>query len=98
MLADIVRGLGLPAVVVSGSGLGAINAAVLTVGYMRAHGMKPRAVIMNDWVPGGIIEEDNRMMIEELTGLPVAATVVRGADDIGIGAAELLELYGGDIR
>ena len=98
MLADIVRGLGLPAVVVSGSGLGAINAAVLTVGYMRAHGMEPRAVIMNGWVPGGIIEEDNRMMIEELTGLPVAAAVERGADDIGIGAAELLKLYGGEIR
>ena len=98
MLADIVRELGLPAVVVSGSGLGAINAAVLTVGYMREHGMEPRAVIMNDWVPGGIIEEDNRMMIEELIGLPVAATVERGTDDIGIGAAELLKLYGGEIR
>ena len=95
MLEDIVRETGLPSVVVSGSGLGAINAAVLTVSYMRARGLEPRAVIMNNWTAGGIIEEDNRMMIEELAGVPVVATVARGADDIGIGAAELRKLYGG---
>ena len=50
---------------------------------------------MNNWTAGGIIEEDNRMMIEELAGVPVVATVARGADDIGIEAAELRKLYGG---
>ncbi|MDO4559887.1 MAG: dethiobiotin synthase [bacterium] len=94
MLADIVTELGLPAVVVSGSGLGAINAAVLTVSYLRARGIEPRAVIMNNWVAGGVIEEDNRKMIEALAEVPVAALVARGAEDIGVGASALLKLYG----
>ncbi len=94
MLADIVTELGLPAVVVSDSGLGAINAAVLTVSYLRARGIEPRAVIMNNWAAGGVIEEDNRKMIETLAEVPVAALVARGAKDIGIGASALLKLYG----
>lgn len=94
MLADIVAELGLPAVVVSDSGLGAINAAVLTVSYLRARGIEPRAVIMNNWAAGGVIEEDNRKMIEALAEVPVAALVARGAEDIGVGASALLKLYG----
>jgi len=70
LLEDVIAELGLDTVVVADSGLGTINAAVLTVEYLKNRGIEVIGVIMNR-NRGGVMEEDNERMIEELTGVSV---------------------------
>lgn len=93
LLEHLVRMLGLPAVIVSDSGLGSINAAVLTAFYMRAREIGVKGIVLNRWT-GGAMQEDNRAMIERLTGLPVLAAVAPGAETIGDGRALARALFG----
>ena len=74
LLEDIVKALNLNTLVIADAGLGTINAVVLTIEYIRNHGMGVKGVILNHYV-GGIMQEDNARMIEELTGIPVIAKV-----------------------
>ena len=90
MLEDIIKSLGLPAIVVADAGLGTINSVVLTCEYMKAHGMEIRGLILNNFHKGEIMEEDNKVMCEKLTGLPVIACVGENDTDLDI-SAELLE-------
>lgn len=76
-LEDLIRWLGIPAVIVSHAGLGSINAAVLTAFYMQQKQLPVRGFILNHYT-GSPMEEDNIRMIEERTGLPVVATVRDG--------------------
>lgn len=90
MLEDIIKTLGLPAIIVADAGLGTINSVVLTCEYMKAHGMEIRGLILNNFHKGDIMEEDNKVMCEKLTGLPVIACVGENDTDLDI-SAELLE-------
>lgn len=90
MLEDIIKTLGLPAIIVADAGLGTINSVVLTCEYMKAHGMEIRGLILNNFHKGDIMEEDNKVMCEKLTGLPVIACVSENDTDLDI-SAELLE-------
>ena len=90
MLEDIIKSLGLPAIIVADAGLGTINSVVLTCEYMKAHGMEIRGLILNNFHKGDIMEEDNKVMCEKLTGLPVIACVGENDTDLDI-SAELLE-------
>lgn len=90
MLEDIIKNLGLPAIIVADAGLGTINSVVLTCEYMKAHGMEIRGLILNNFHKGDIMEEDNKVMCEKLTGLPVIACVGESDTDLDI-SAELLE-------
>ncbi len=90
MLEDIIKNLGLPAIIVADAGLGTINSVVLTCEYMKAHGMEIRGLILNNFHKGDIMEEDNKVMCEKLTGLPVIACVGENDTDLDI-SAELLE-------
>ncbi len=78
MLEDIIKALDLPCIIVADAGLGTINSTVLTTEYMRAHSMKVSGIILNHYHEDSIMEKDNRLMCEQLTGLPVIAAV---ADD-----------------
>ena len=92
VLDDLVCRLGLPALVVADAGLGTINAAVLTIEHLRAREIAVKGVILNNW-KGGIMEEDNRRMIEEITGIPVIAAVAPNAAELEIDAPRLAALY-----
>lgn len=93
MLEDIVIELGLGALVVAEAGLGTINATVLTTEYMKQKKIPVKGIIFNRFHEGDIMEEDNRRMVEELTGIPVIAAVKEGDTEIGIDAVFLAELY-----
>ena len=82
MLTDVVRALGLDLLIVSPSGLGAINAAVLTVEHARLHRLPVRGILLNRFEPGNLLHEDNRRQIERLTGIPVTACLSEGAQDL----------------
>ncbi|SHM60129.1 dethiobiotin synthase [Ruminococcus flavefaciens] len=89
MLEDIIKSLGLPTIIVADAGLGTINSVVLTCEYMKSHGLVIRGLILNNFHKGSIMEEDNKLMCEKLTGLPVIACVSENDTDIDISAEEL---------
>ena len=92
-LEDIIHWLHLPSLIVADAGLGTINAAVLTAFYMKAHDLPVKGFLLNNW-KGGVMEEDNVQMIEEMTSLPVLAKVKKGDKVLDADPALLASLYG----
>lgn len=92
-LEDIIHWLHLPSLIVADAGLGTINAAVLTAFYMKAHDLPVKGFLLNNW-KGGVMEEDNVQMIEEMTSLPVLAKVKQGDKVLDADPALLVSLYG----
>ena len=92
VLDDLAVRLGLAALVVADAGLGIINAAVLTAEHLHARGIPLRGFIFNNW-QGGLMQEDNVRMVEEITGAHVLARVPHGATELPMGADALAALY-----
>ena len=92
VLDDLAVRLGLSALVVADAGLGTINAAVLTAEHLHARGIPLRGFIFNNW-QGGLMQEDNVRMVEEITGAHVLARVPHGATELPMGADALAALY-----
>lgn len=92
-LEDIVKMLDLSSIIIADAGLGTINSVVLTVEYMRNKGMDVKGIIFNNWCEGDVMQEDNRFMCQEMTGLPVLAVVEKGAKDLDIDVELLTSLY-----
>lgn len=80
-LEDIIKALGLEIILVSNALLGSINATVLTVEYARSRGIGIRGIILNQY-QGSEMEQDNYKMIQEITGVPILATVPLNAKEI----------------
>lgn len=94
MLEDIIiKACGLSVIIVSPSGLGSINSAVLTVEHARAAGIEVRGIIMNGYDETQLMHRDNKYMIEQLTGVRVAACVKRGDTELDIPVEELCGLF-----
>ena len=92
LLEDIVKMLHLNTLVIADAGLGTINAVVLTVEYIRNHGMDVKGIILNHY-SGGAMQEDNEKMIERLTGVPVIARVRDGDRELEVDLEVLKRLY-----
>lgn len=75
MLEDIVKALGLDTIVVADAGLGTINAAVLTVSYLKSKNIGVRGIMLNRFDGDSVMHCDNLLMIEKLSGVPVIGTV-----------------------
>lgn len=84
-LADIMKELNLPLLIVTTAALGSINACVLTVEYARARGLNVKGIIVNRYgISGNLqMENDNIFMMQELTGLPILAKIKEGDTDLG---------------
>ena len=93
ILDDLVKALALPALVIADAGLGTINAAVLTIEHLRSRDIPVAGVFLNNFHAGDPMEEDNRRMIEEITGVPVLAVIEPGARELAMDAAALAALY-----
>ena len=93
MLEDIIKACGLSIIIVSPSGLGSINSAVLTVEHARAAGIEVRGIIMNGYDETQLMHRDNKYMIEQLTGVRVAACVKRGDTEMDIPVEQLCGLF-----
>ena len=92
LLEDIVKMLHLNTLVIADAGLGTINAVVLTVEYVRNHGMDVKGIILNHY-SGGAMQEDNEKMIERLTGVPVIARVRDGDRELEVDLEVLKRVY-----
>lgn len=92
-LEDIIRKFDLPSLLVADAGLGTINGVVLTHEYMKQKKLPLKGIIFNNFHPGNVMEEDNRRMCEQMTGLPVLSCVCPGDKDLpGLAAEKLMAL------
>lgn len=91
-LSDIISWLHLPVLVIADAGLGTINHVVTTCEYITHRNIPIRGIILNNW-KGGVMEEDNVKMIEEITGVPVIAKVAKGDEILHCDPKVLEELY-----
>lgn len=90
---DIIKLLQLDILIVAGSGLGAINAAVLTADYADRQGIQVKGFILNRYDNSSLLHRDNRQVIERLTGLPVIACVADGAAELASESDTLRSCY-----
>lgn len=74
LYSDLIKCLGIPAIIVARAGLGTINHTFLTVEYAKTCGISLTGVIINDF-KGGMAEETNPGIIEKLTGVPVLGII-----------------------
>lgn len=91
-LEDIIQWLHLPVLVVANAGLGTINHVVTTCEYIKNRHIPIKGILLNHW-KGGIMEEDNVKMIEEITGVKVLAKIRDGDSLLDIDAEEIISLY-----
>lgn len=91
-LTDIVKWLHLPTLIIADAGLGTINSVVLTVEYLKQQQIKIQGIILNNYT-GGIMQDDNIKMIEDLTNYPILALVKPNDTDINIDVNTLEKLY-----
>ena len=70
-LEDIIKELNIPSLIIADAGLGTINSTVLTIEYMRSKNLKVNGVILNRFEMANEMHDDNRKMIEEMTGVKI---------------------------
>lgn len=92
-LEDIIKELDMPCLIIADAGLGTINSVVLTVEYMKNRGISIQGIIFNHYHPGDVMEEDNRRMCEEMTGVKVISCVSDDDTELDIDIDTLLSLY-----
>ncbi len=92
-LEDVIGACRAPCLLVADAGLGTINAVGLTAFYMKERGIPLKGIIFNHYRPGDVMQEDNLVMCERLTGIPVVARVQDGDTELDMPADALLALY-----
>ena len=75
---DIIKEFNMPSIIVADAGLGTINSTVLTIEYMRSKNLKVNGVILNRFEIANEMHDDNRKMIEEMTGVKIIGVVIDG--------------------
>lgn len=78
MQEDVVRTLGLTSVIVADSGVGTLNATLLTLAYMRQQELPVAGVILNRFDADNEVHQDNLAVIERLGEVDVVATIADG--------------------
>ncbi len=77
-LEDIIKELNIPSLIIADAGLGTINSTVLTIEYMRSKNLKINGVILNRFEMSNKMHEDNKKMIEDMTGVKIIGVVIDG--------------------
>lgn len=77
-LEDIIKELNIPSIIIADAGLGTINSTVLTIEYMRSKNLKINGVILNRFEAENEMHNDNKKMIEDMTGVKIIGVVIDG--------------------
>lgn len=91
---DIAKAMKAPCVVVADAGLGTINHTVLTVEYMRSHGLTVSGVILNRYDKKSVMHRDNLKMIEEIAQCKVIALLPYGKAELQMREKSMEEYFG----
>lgn len=92
-LPDVIKACGAGCILIADAGLGTINSVGLTAFYMKEHQIPLKGIIFNHFIPGDVMQEDNRKMCEYLTGVKVIDCVRDGDTELHVPAEELKKLY-----
>lgn len=71
LVVDLIKDLGLPAVIVARAGLGTINHTLLTVEALRKRKIRISGIVLNGFKRKDLSEKTNAEVIEKLTGIPI---------------------------
>ncbi len=82
MLPDVIKALGLDIIIVASASLGTINSTVLTAEYAKYHGINVKGIILNNYDERDLMQKDNKIQVEALTGIKVIAAVKKDEKDI----------------
>lgn len=86
-LADVLRAVRAPALVVCAAGLGTLNATALTLEALAHRGVDPAGVVVGDWPPEpDLAARCNLRDLETLAARPLAGAVPEGAGRLDPGA------------
>ena len=88
-LIDVIKMLKYDAVLVAASGLGTLNAILLTAEYAEHHGVNICGIVLNQFEDDNPLHADNLYMAEQMTGIPVVACVHSGDTNISENASVL---------
>ncbi|MCS6767466.1 MAG: dethiobiotin synthase [Candidatus Nitrosocaldus sp.] len=72
---DLIKDMGLPALIVARARLGTINHTLLTIDACRRRGVEIVGVVMNMVDHGNPVEANAGSMIQELSGVPVIGSI-----------------------
>jgi len=77
LMADLIKALHLPAIIVARPGLGTVNHTLLTVEYAKSKGIHVAGIIINGLKESeaGAAEKTNPGLIAELSGVPVIGII-----------------------
>ena len=92
MLDDVVKDLGLPTIVVAKAALGTINNTVLTIHYLQSKDIPVKGIVVNQYT-GNPMEEDNCVMMERLTGIPVLDRIGPDETSLHMDVEKMLSCY-----
>ena len=93
MQTDIIQLLDLDLLVITPSGLGSINSAVLTAHYAESQGITVKGFILNHYDSSNFLHQDNRRVIELLAKIPVVGCVADDASVLNMNMTDLCSLY-----
>ena len=82
LLPDVIKELGLDILVVASASLGTINSTVLTIEYAKQQGINVKGIILNNYDENDFMQKDNKIQVENLTGVKVVATVKKDGSSI----------------
>lgn len=84
MVSDLVKGFGLPVVVVARSNLGAINHTVLTVKALKGMGVEVKGVVINHLKKNlGLAERSLKKVLSELLDVDIVGEIPYLEDGLG---------------
>ncbi len=74
-VADMIKGLNMPCLIIARAGLGTINHTLMTVEVLKKRKIKIAGIIMNGFDGREISQRSNAKIIEELSGIPVIGKI-----------------------
>ncbi len=80
-LEDIIKVLNLETILVTSSKLGSINETILSIEYLKSKNIKIKGIIVNMY-EDSIMDNDNILMMEELSQVPILAKVEKSSKNI----------------
>jgi len=98
-VADLVKALKLPLLIVARLGLGTINHTLLTVRQAKAHGLKITGLVLNDTVGDrlGLAEKTNICVLPKLCKVPLFGVVPHGKKGLPTVTRQICDqLFSGD--
>lgn len=71
LVADLIKDLKIPTIIVARAGLGTLNHTLLTIEALRKRKIKILGIIMNGYTGKELSEKDNAEIIEQISGIPI---------------------------